>query len=265
MKSKQSIVLGAAALAVAFWAVAPVSAQSAFDGTWKINLSAAKFSPKPISFYVAQGWYHCDSCTPAVSVKADGTDQPVTGQAYDTLSVKQVSDDTLALVTKKNGKVTNEQTRVVSKDGKTLTVNIKVHHADSDTVNDVVATAKLIGAKPAGVDSSTSGNWQALKETEGTPETMTIKVNGDEVTVSEPTGLTYTAKLDGTSAPVKGSFSTDSVSVKKVNANSLETTGSRDGQATFVSKWTVKGRTLTDETTSKPSDRVSTFTWTKQG
>jgi hypothetical protein len=260
---KQSIVLGVAALSAAFWAAAPVSAQSPFDGTWKINMSTAKFSTKPIVFYVAQGWYHCDSCTPVVAVKADGTDQPVTGQAYDTLNVKQVSDDTLALTTMKNGKVTNEQTRTVSKDGKTLTVKIKVHHADSDTIDDIEATAKLVGPKPSGVDAS-SGNWQIIKETEGKPETMTIKVNGDEVNVSEPTGMNYTAKLDGTSAPVKGSFSVDSVSVKKVDANTLETTGSRDGQTVYVSKWTVKGKTLSDETTSKPSERTSTFTWTKQ-
>lgn len=226
-------------------------------------MSTAKFSTKPISFYVAQGWYHCDSCTPVVSVKADGTDQPVTGQAYDTLSVKQVSDDTLALTTKKGGKITNEQTRTISKDGKTLTVKIKVHHADTDTIDDIEATAKLVGPKPSGVDA-VSGNWQVTKETEGTPETMTVKSNGDEITVSEPTGMTYTAKLDGTSADVKGSFSIDSVSVKKLNANSLETTGSRGGQTIFVSKWTVKGKTLTDESTSKPSERTSTFTWTKQ-
>ena len=93
---------------------------------------------------------------------------------------------------------------------------------------------------------------------------MTIKVNGDEVTVSEPTGLTYTAKLDGTSAPVKGSFGYDSISVKKLDANGLEQTGSRGGQTVFVSKWTVKGKTLTEETTAKPSERTSTFTWTKQ-
>jgi hypothetical protein len=65
-------------------------------------------------------------------------------------------------------------------------------------------------------------------------------------------------------ACVKSSFSTDSGSVKKLDANTLETTGSRRGQIICVSKWTVKGKTLTDESTSKPSERTSTFTWTKQ-
>jgi hypothetical protein len=238
-------------------------AQSPFDGTWKINLSTAKFSPKPIIFYVAQGWYHCDSCTPVVAVKADGSDQPVTGQAYDTLSVKETSDDSLALTTKKAGKVMNEQTRTVSKDGKTMTVKMKVHHADNDKIDDVEVIAKLVGTKPSGVHA-VSGNWQTIKETEETPSTMTVKVIGDEVTVSEPTGMAYTAKLDGTSAPVKGSFGVDSVSVKKLDASTLETTESRGGQTVFVSKWTVKGKTLTSEGTAKPSERTSTITWTKQ-
>ena len=263
MKSKQCVILCVVALSATLWATTPLSAQSPFDGTWKLNLSTAKFSPKPIVFYVAQGWYHCDSCTPAVTVKADGTDQPVTDQAYDTLSVKEASDDTLALTTKKGGKVMNEQTRTVSKDGKTLTVKMNVHQPDNDQVNNIEVTAKLVGPKPSGVHA-VSGNWQTIKETEGTPETMTIKVNGDEMEVSEPTGLSYTAKLDGTSAPVKGSFGFDSVSVKKIDANTLETTESRGGQTVFVSKWSVKGKTLTSEGTAKPSERTSTVTWTRQ-
>ena len=39
-------------------------AQSPFDGTWKTDLSQAKFSPKPLTFYISQGWYHCVTCDP---------------------------------------------------------------------------------------------------------------------------------------------------------------------------------------------------------
>ncbi len=81
-----------------------VSAQSPFDGTWKTNTAQTKFSPKPNVFYLSQGWYHCVSCNPAFDVKADGTDQAVTGQSYDTISVKEADPNSIAVTAKKDGK-----------------------------------------------------------------------------------------------------------------------------------------------------------------
>ncbi|MFZ0731214.1 MAG: hypothetical protein WAM79_02700 [Candidatus Sulfotelmatobacter sp.] len=44
--------------------------------------------------------------------------------------------------------------------------------------------------------------------------TWTYKVNGNELTMTNPTGQSYTAKLDGTEAPYKGDPGTTSVSLK---------------------------------------------------
>ncbi len=42
-------------------------------------------------FSVNNGMYDCESCAPKIkNVKADGQDQPVTGQPYDTLMVQVV-------------------------------------------------------------------------------------------------------------------------------------------------------------------------------
>jgi hypothetical protein len=57
-------------------------------------------------------------------VKADGQDQSVTGQSYDTVSVREVDPKSIATTTKKNGKTVTEQTRTVSDDGNALTVKI---------------------------------------------------------------------------------------------------------------------------------------------
>ena len=264
MNIKWQVVLCALALPAALWVAAPAAAQSPFDGTWKMNPSLARLSPKPNVFYLAQGWYHCESCNPTLVVKADGTDQPVTGQSYDSLSVKEQSADTLDFAGKKGVKLMFEQTRTVSKDGKMLSVKIKTHYPDSDQVVESESTAKLVGAKPSGVHA-VSGNWQIVKIQESANgETMTLKMNGDELTMSEPTGVGFTAKLDGTSAPMKGSFNYDSVSVKKLDDSSIEETESRGGQAINVVKWTVKGKILTEEATNKQTDRTSTYTWAKQ-
>src|SRR5271166_2988578 len=68
-------------------------AQSVFDGTWKIDMNKVDFSKKPNVFLLQNGMYECKTCTPPYSVKADGTDQPVSGHPYyDTVVIKVVSD-----------------------------------------------------------------------------------------------------------------------------------------------------------------------------
>ena len=71
-------------------------AQSPFDGTWKTNMAQSKLSQKPYVFSVNNGMYDCESCAPKIkNLKADGQDQPVTGQPYDTLAVKVVDANTI--------------------------------------------------------------------------------------------------------------------------------------------------------------------------
>src|SRR5260370_4271922 len=68
---------------------------------------------------------------------------------------------------------------------------------------------------------------------------FTYKVDGDSLTMSNPTGQSYTAKLDGTDAPYKGDPGTTSVSVKRVDKNTIEETDKRDGKVITVSRMTV--------------------------
>ena len=84
--------------------------------------------------------------------------------------------------------------------------------------------------------------------------------------MTEPTGATYTAKLDGTDSPFKGSYSTDTVSVKKIDAHTIEETDKRGGQVVEVDKLTVSanGKTMTVVETNKLTDRTSTYVATKK-
>jgi len=241
-------------------------AQSPFDGTWITNMNATQFSPKPNVFYLSQGWYHCVSCTPAIDAKADGTDQAVTGQAYDTLSVKEVDAKSIAFITKKAGTVDFEQTRSVSADGKTLTIKTTSHPMNGKDPVITTSTATLAGIAPAGVHK-TSGSWKITKVQESENGlTATYKTNGDELTMSDPTGIGFSAKLDGTDASVNGSYSRDTVSVKKIDAHTIEETDKRGSTVVGVSKLTVSadGKKLTTVYTAKPSERVTTYTATKK-
>ena len=240
------------------------SAQSAFDGTWKTNMAQTKFSPKPNVFYISQGWYHCVSCNPAFDAKADGNDQTVAGQSYDTISVKEVDPNSIAVTAKKAGKVVFEQIRSVSADGKTLTVKTTTHPENSDQTVTATATGKRVGAKPSGVQA-TSGEWQIVKvEESDNGLTTTYKLNGDELTMSTPTGESYTAKLDGTDASVNGAYGFDSVSVEKVNDHTLEETQKRSGNVIEVNTMTVSGKTMKVSSDNKLTGRITTYTATKQ-
>src|SRR5258708_12286138 len=70
-------------------------AQTPFDGTWKTNMAQSKLSQKPFVYSVTNGMYDCESCVPKIEVKADGQDQPVTGQPYDTIAAQFVDPNTI--------------------------------------------------------------------------------------------------------------------------------------------------------------------------
>jgi len=266
MKSTSQLFVCVMLSASALCTASVCQAQSPFDGTWRIDMSQAKFSPKPIAFYVSQGWYHCESCSPVITVPADGQDHAVTGQSYDTLSVNVSDPHTLTSIAKKDGKVISEQTRTVSANGKTLTVKSTSHPMNSDKPVTSQATAKLVGIAPAGVHA-TSGNWQLLNVTASENNLLfTYKSTGDGLTMTDPTGDTYTAKFDGADYPVKGAYGYDAVSLKRINDHSIEETDKRGGKVIDVSTSTVSadGKSMTIVDTDKVSDRTSTFTAKKQ-
>jgi hypothetical protein len=125
-------------------------------------------------------------------------------------------------------------------------------------------TGKLVGIGPSGVHA-TSGSWQVDKVKESDNGVLvTYKTNGEELTMSDPTGISYTAKFDGNDYPVKGSYSFNAVSLKKVDPHTIEETDKRDGTVIEVSTMKVSGKSMTITSTNKQTDRTSTFVATRQ-
>jgi len=91
-------------------------------------------------------------------------------------------------------------------------------------------------------------------------------VTGDSLTMSNQTGQSYTAKLDGTEASYKGDPGTTSVSVKKTGANTMEETDKRDGKVISVARITVSadGKTMKVVVDDKLHGTQAEFTATKQ-
>jgi hypothetical protein len=250
---------------------APVlaSAQSAFDGTWKVDMSKVDFPKKPDVFLLQNGMYECKSCTPPFKVKADGSDQAVTGHPYfDSVAIKVVNDHEIQETDKKGGKVVTTSTSTVSADGKTVSFSFT---DTSDTNGGPPVTGKgeaaLVMKGPAG-SHAVSGSWRTSK-IEGLSDnaiTWTYKTSGGSITMTNPTGQSYTAKLDGTDAPMKGDPGISSVSVKMLGKDVLEETDKRDGKPIGVLKLTISpdGKTAKASYDDKLQNRTTDYSATKQ-
>ena len=141
------LIMIAAALA------AQAQAPKGLAGTWKLNAAKSKFSPGPAPKDMTVTYTPTDTeikivveMTPAegpaqhweMTGNYDGKEYPVTGNPNaDMASFKLVNDRSGESTFKKNGKVTAMNRRVLSADGKTLTITSKGTTADGKARNDV--------------------------------------------------------------------------------------------------------------------------------
>ena len=137
---------------------ASVFAADAVVGTWKLNVAASKFSgTAPTSgtrtyaesadgTVLDQKMVGADGkeMTMHTTIKYDGKDYPVSGNAdADTVAAKVIDARTTHFTMKKGGKVVGTVHRVVSKDGKMLTVQNKgTHAADGKAYDDTLVFDK---------------------------------------------------------------------------------------------------------------------------
>src|ERR1700689_4631029 len=80
-------------------------AGSGFDGRWKTNMESLKSTAKPLVLLLAGGEDTGSSCHPPYTVRADGAEHKVTGQAYfDTAKVKVTGPNSAEIVLKEGSK-----------------------------------------------------------------------------------------------------------------------------------------------------------------
>ena len=240
-------------------------AGSVFDGTWKTKPDTIRLIGPPDAYEISQGMYHCTSCVPPIEVKADGTDQSVSGHDYyDTLAVKVVNQHTVVETRKKAGKVMNKLTDTVSADGKKLTV----HWMDYTGVKVATGTgtSKRVSAGPTG-SHALSGTWQqdTMMAASDTALTVKFKATADGLQ-NEWNGQTYDAKFDGKEYPVMNDPGKTTVSLKRIDANTVEETDRRGGKITdvYVDKVSADGKSMSVVDTDPVHKTKTTYTMMKQ-
>jgi hypothetical protein len=245
---------------------AVVFAQGPFDGTWKLNLDKSKPSSEAIVFSVSNGMYDCGSCVPRIHVKADGNDQPVAGLPHDTIAVKEIDSHTITIVAKIDGKIVSEQIRTASENGQRLQVKVTMYSRQGAKPTVEENTSERVGKSVPGANT-TSGSWRTrnLSLSEN-GLLVTCKETNNELSVSTPTGSSFTAKFDGNYYAVKGSYGADSVLTKRINDRTIELSFKASGTVVRVNTITIStdGKTMTTVSESKMSGRVSTWVATKQ-
>ena len=145
------------ALLSALYLGATAFAADAVVGSWKLNVEKSKFSgaaPKSAARVYAES---ADGITldqkivgadgkemsMHTTLKYDGKDYPVTGNPDgDSVSGKVINARTTNFKIKKSGKMVGSVHRVVSADGKTLTVHNKGTHTDGKAYDDTLVFDK---------------------------------------------------------------------------------------------------------------------------
>ena len=126
-------------------------------GTWKLNLEKSKYSPGPppknttvtikpdgdrIHVTVTGVSANGLATSSEYSYRLDGRDYPVTGSGdYDTVAATE-SGKTVEGTRKKAGRVVQTYTRVISQDGKTMTVTTTGTNAQGQKFNNVAVYEK---------------------------------------------------------------------------------------------------------------------------
>jgi hypothetical protein len=146
-------------IAVASGATIAIAADSdPVVGTWKLNVAKSTFSAGPaiknqtrtysqsgdkITLVMTTVGADGKEVTTHTTYQLNGKDFPVTGAPdYDSLSAKRVDSNTAEFTLKKGGKATGTTSRMVSKDGKTLTAKTDVTTATGEKSENVLVFDK---------------------------------------------------------------------------------------------------------------------------
>jgi hypothetical protein len=214
------------------------SAADHLAGTWKLNPEKSGGGTPTISNFERDGDFIKNSNgTMSYRFKFDGQDNPVTGSTlYDMASWKQIDPRAFEHTMKKDSKVVYTVRTVCAADGKTRTWKNTRNLANGGT-----ATSEGIQERTAGeVDPSNPllGNWRQIPF---------MKIEGKGKGIRLMSGITYTANFDGKDYPVTGSNNTDTVSLKRLNAQTVEQTSKKGAKVVLKSNWVMSdgGKTLT--------------------
>lgn len=222
------------------------SSQAAFEGTWRPDPQRPGASSKPEEIEIVDGTYLCVSCSPSYEVSVDGRDHPIKSNPYfETLSVEIVDAHTVRRIAKRAGRTVTEMKDTVSLDGRSRTSTQTVIGMMPKTV-ELTRRYSRIASGPA-KSHALSGRWRETEmDLTHHDEDTTYRVTGKTIAMTDRLGRSFTATVDGPDAPYLGDSSFTSVSLRLIDAHTLEESDKKDGKVVHVNRWSIApdGRTI---------------------
>lgn len=221
-------------------------AQSVFEGTWRPDPQVFGPTRKPDVVDLAHGMYDCQTCKPPYQIKADGHDQAISGNpSYDTVSITVLGDRSVKKIAKKGANTVAESEIVVSDDGEQLTERQTLYFMAPRPIEFTTHSSRVSAASPGA--NAISGTWRATDgDVSNHAEDTIFKVTGDTLAMSDRMGRSFSAKLNGNDAPYDGSDEFTSVSLKLVDAHTIEESDKRAGKVVKINLWSIgaDGKTM---------------------
>ena len=259
-KSLFSLYIAALAAALTIPALA---GSASWNGTWKLNLAKSQMTGDSFTYSMnPNGTIHyTNGGTVAYNFACDGKDY--TQIADYTTACKKVSATVYEGTDKQNGKVLSTWRRVLSADGKSMTITSTGMQPDGKTYTDVNTYERVSGT------SGLAGEWKNVKATSNVAGTLTIALSGNTITLGYPAyKQSVTAKLDGSDAQLTGPTlpSGVMVSFKPMGSQQLSMVTKYKGKIFSEDTYTLSadGKTITDVTTTPGQSGKQTYVYEKQ-
>jgi hypothetical protein len=217
------------------------------DGTWQADMSTARLltTGPPQVIRLQDGQYACRSCDPPLTIRADGTDQPVAGAlTVDAVSIAALDERTVIETRKLGGKTVAIRKFSVSDDGGSAVSELSDYAASGAEVTSRQSWTRQSAGPPG--SHAVSGSWVRGTSLPGDKGiTVTFQLSGNALAMRTPIGSSYAAPLNGDEAPYVGDPDVDSVSVRQIGAREFEEEDRKAGKAVRKWHWTfdATGRT----------------------
>lgn len=211
---------------------AAASAQSVFDGRWRIDLGSTELPKKPWVLTLDKTSFRCTSCSTPWGVPADGGFHKVAGQNYfDEAAVKRIDPRTVEFHYRKSGRLVETDRISLSADGKTFT-SVDTDHATPNGQPAIYrSTARRAAAGPAG-SHALGGSWVTTSYDKGSENTMTVtmRLEGDRFSFADGSGSHYTATLGGPPVKVEGDIAGRMMEARRLGPNVIQLESSIGGK-----------------------------------
>ena len=224
------------ASASAGWAVASVAlAAPSISGHWVADLSSQKLPEHLDVYLVANGHYDCKSCAPPRSYAADGKPHPIPGDGEVTSEAVTVLSPRSIRTRIVSPSLVRETTMTASADDSTA---LYVSLDRRPGVKGVLRTryiARRVAHGPQGANR-VSGSWQGIAylEVPRKVRTIALRLSGNRLSYSTPTGVSYSAAIGGPPAKVRGPYAGSMTAyVRRLDRLTFVETRRRDGTPLF--------------------------------